>query len=400
MNNQQQNLFRSKFHFEASFRYEIFYALNILVDPKSRIHPNWKKSALLSLGKEFKNLVAEIGSSWEIWPVFAALLPGSLSNPTFDTLLNSMRDMPISNFHEKIIRGLIHSDEAVNLLLKDKVSLKTAIAKIPKAKREWVSHIDLFPYSPHSPQVIALEKLLDDPEQFRSIILRILEIFWEKMFKATWTRLGSQVNKSLAEHERLFHSCSFAEFAKKSLLRIEVNEEESTINALRGGYCLKFKDVEACYIMPSAFNDRRFWSAFQDSGDKTNVYFPYFDPSLTLELLVAGQAADLSLPPLDPALIFKALGDSTRFAIATILARAPTSSVELAKMLSVSKPTISHHVHLLREAGLLQENYINGSVELQLRREVFEKLSELTIAKLFLSDQPMILTRTRGSVTA
>ncbi len=396
MNNQQENLFRGKCRFEASFRYEIFYALNILLDPTSRIHPNWKKSALIALDKEFKKLVTEIGSSWEVWPVFAAILPGQLSNPTIDTLLKSIRDMPIAGFQEKILRGLIHSDEAVNPLLTDKISLKAALAKIPKAKREWISHIDLYPYNPLSPQIIALEKLLDKPEQFRAVTLQILEIFWEKTFKATWTRLLPQISKSLAEHERLFYSCSFSEFAKKSLLRIEVDEEEETINAIRGGYQLKFKDVEACYMMPSAFNDRRFWSAFQNRGYKTQVYFPYFDPSLTLELLVAGQTPDLSLPPLDPALIFKALGDSTRFAIATILARAPTSSVELAKILSVSKPTISHHVHLLREAGLLQENYMNGSVELQLKRDVFERLSELAVAKLFSSDQPMILTRTRG----
>ena len=62
--------------------------------------------------------------------------------------------------------------------------------------------------------------------------------------------------------------------------------------------------------------------------------------------------------------------------------------MELAKILSVSKPTISHHVHLLREAGLIQEAYVNGSVELQLNKQVLEKLSELTISKLFDADNP------------
>ncbi|MBK7961214.1 MAG: hypothetical protein IPK04_08365 [Bdellovibrionales bacterium] len=60
-------------------------------------------------------------------------------------------------------------------------------------------------------------------------------------------------------------------------------------------------------------------------------------------------------------LTFKALGDSTRFAIASILARSPTNSVEL-----------------------------------QRKRGVLEKLSELTIAKLFDTNVPMSLMRTRG----
>jgi DNA-binding transcriptional ArsR family regulator len=115
-----------------------------------------------------------------------------------------------------------------------------------------------------------------------------------------------------------------------------------------------------------------------------------------LDIQIAREVPSVTDPALDPSLIFKALGDSTRFAIATLLARAPKSSVELAKILSVSKPTISHHVHLLREAGLIQETFVNGSVELQLKRVVLEGLSEITVAKLFDGNEPLNLIRTRG----
>ncbi len=397
MKKQAEDSFCNKCKFEVSFRYDLFYSLNALLDPNSRIHPAWRKTGLKALGSEFNKLLAEIGYSWEIWPVLAATLPGSLSNPKFDDVLVGVRGLPILSFQEKIIRGLIHSEEAVALMRKRQMSLKTVISKIPKAKREWVGHIGLFPYDPKSPQVIAFEKLRSNPDQFRETILRILEIYWQKSFKSTWERLLPQLRRSLQERERLFHSCSFAEFAKQALLRIEVDEKKGTIHAIRGGYSLRLQDIEACYFLPSAFNDRRFWSAFRDDEKDTTVYFPYFDPSVTLDLQIASEVPSVIDPALDPALIFKALGDSTRFAIATILARSPTNSVDLAKTLSVSKPTISHHVHLLREAGLIQETYVNGSVELQLKRSVLEQLSELTVAKLFETDEPMNLTRTRGN---
>jgi len=246
------------------------------------------------------------------------------------------------------------------------------------------------------PQVIALEKVLADPEGFRAVALRILALYWEKSFRSTWERLQPQLRWLLEARERLFQTCPLAEFAKEALLRIEVDEAKGEIRAVRGGYRLKLRDVAACHFVPSAFNDRRFWSAFSDGGKALTVYFPYFDPAVTLDLQAAGGMPDMVAPALDPALIFKALGDSTRFAIATLLARTPTSSVELAKMLSVSKPTISHHVQLLREAGLLQETHVNGAVELQLKRAVLEQLSGLTIAKLFDTSAPLRLTRTRG----
>ena len=349
-----------------------------------------------ALGGEVGALVADIGGSWEIWPVMAALMPGPLSNPGFEEILESLKHLPSEQFREKILRGLIHSEDAIVPLLKGRVSLKTAIGRVPRTKREWISHIGLYPYAPNGPQIIALEKLLSDTEEFRVTILRILEIYWQKTFRSTWERLQPQLRQSLEARERLFHSCSFSEFSKQALLRVEVDEAKGEIAALRGGYRLKFQDVEACYFLPSSFNDRRFWSAFKDDDKKTVVYFPYFDPAITLDLQFASEVSNVTDPALDPALIFKALGDSTRFAIAAILARSPKNSVELAKILSVSKPTVSHHVHQLREAGLLQETYVNGAVELQLKRSVFERLSDLAISKLFDTNEPLHLTRTRG----
>lgn len=401
MKTQAEELFRKKCQFEAGFRYELFYSLNALLDPGSRIHPGWRRSARQALGKEFDDLVATIGSSWEIWPVMAAMLPGALVDPGFEELCQALLRVPVALFKEKVLRGLIHAEEAIGPLAKGRLSLRNAISRVPKAKREWISHIGLYPYDPKSPQVIALEKLLAHPGEFRETVVRLLEIYWRKSFKATWDRLLPQFRRSLEARERLFHSCSFAEFSKQALLRIEVNEAKGEMRAIRGGYRLRFRDVEACYFLPSAFNDRRFWSAFKEEGEETTVYFPYFDPAITLDLQRAGEVSNVVEPALDPALIFKALGDSTRFAIATILARTPTNSVELAKALAVSKPTISHHVHLLREAGLLQENHVNGSVELQLRRSVLEKLSELTLSKLFdTTDEPLRLVRTRGGTVS
>ena len=396
MKKQTEIMFLAKCKFAVSLRYELFYSLHALLDPHSRIHPAWKKTSLKALGKDFHKALGEIGHSWEIWPVMASLLPGSQASPEFSELLAGIRTLPLTVFQEKIIRGLVHSEEAVTPLVKGKLSLQATIAKVPAAKREWISHIGLFPYHPESPQVIALEKMLAHPAKFRDQVLHILESYWQKSFRVTWERILPQLRRSLQERERLFHSCSFAEFSQQALLRIEVDEEKAQIRAIRGGYRLPYAEIEACYFLPSAFNDRRFWSAFQEEGTETTVYFPYFDPSITLDLQIAGEAPSLNDPVLDPALIFKALGDSTRYAIAMILARSPTSSVELAKTLSVSKPTISHHVHLLREAGLIQETYSHGSVELQLKRSVLEKLSELIITKLFENQKPLLLTCTRG----
>jgi DNA-binding transcriptional ArsR family regulator len=52
---------------------------------------------------------------------------------------------------------------------------------------------------------------------------------------------------------------------------------------------------------------------------------------------------------------FEALGDPNRRAILTLLADGGRSVGELARALPISRPAVSRHLRLLREAGLVDE---------------------------------------------
>ena len=55
---------------------------------------------------------------------------------------------------------------------------------------------------------------------------------------------------------------------------------------------------------------------------------------------------------LDP---FEALGDPQRRAILSLLSERPRAVGELAAALPVTRPAVSHHLRLLKEAGLVEE---------------------------------------------
>ncbi len=61
---------------------------------------------------------------------------------------------------------------------------------------------------------------------------------------------------------------------------------------------------------------------------------------------------DPAAPSRDP---FEALGDPTRRAILTLLGEGDRSVQELAERLPVSRPAVSRHLRLLKEAGLVRE---------------------------------------------
>ena len=70
--------------------------------------------------------------------------------------------------------------------------------------------------------------------------------------------------------------------------------------------------------------------------------------------------------------VFKALADPTRRKVLELLRRGPMTAGELADQFPVSRPTMSAHFAVLREADLIEANKIGTSVIYQLNLSVLE----------------------------
>ena len=90
----------------------------------------------------------------------------------------------------------------------------------------------------------------------------------------------------------------------------------------------------------------------------------------------------------------KVLADPTRLGILLWLARRPASVTEVAGHFNLSQPTISAHVQLLREAGLLEEKPLGRSAMLTASEQGLRSLfdgAEESLLKLFL--KPTAISR-------
>jgi DNA-binding transcriptional ArsR family regulator len=70
--------------------------------------------------------------------------------------------------------------------------------------------------------------------------------------------------------------------------------------------------------------------------------------------------------------VFKALSDPTRRQVLEMLRQGPTSAGELAEAFEVSKPTMSAHFAVLREAGLVATERNGKQVIYRLQMSVLE----------------------------
>ena len=71
--------------------------------------------------------------------------------------------------------------------------------------------------------------------------------------------------------------------------------------------------------------------------------------------------------------VFRALADPTRRQVLALLKERPMSAGELADRFDVSKPTMSAHFNVLREAGLIDANRQGKTIIYRLRMSVLEE---------------------------
>ena len=71
--------------------------------------------------------------------------------------------------------------------------------------------------------------------------------------------------------------------------------------------------------------------------------------------------------------VFKALSDSTRRRVLLLLRKGPMSAGELSDQFEVSKPTMSAHFAVLKEADLVHAEKVGKSVIYHLKLSVLEE---------------------------
>jgi len=364
-------------------RLEIFHALRLVLAPPSGVDEKWRMTARARLPKNFYARVERFCANPIIWPNIGDAVENAALDGSFFQVLKAYAEIPPERFQYVVAEGMLHTPEVALDVISGKMTLKDAVASFPESQHAWLAFIGLFPFSEDAPIARFFERLLKDPEAVRDETVRLMSEFWDFVFEDTWVSIAPSMERSLATLERMIPTCTLREIADRTLLNVEVDEDAKLIRAGRGTFSMAFDQIERIHFIPSALNVNRLWTVF-DNGhtDRLTAVFPYFDPSIQITE-PDGKSRPASTVSIEPALIFRALGDTTRFTIARILAKGPTSSTELARHLGLTKGTVSHHVRILRIAGLIEEKWAGGSVTLSINRSTLAGLSDKTIEHLF-----------------
>jgi DNA-binding transcriptional ArsR family regulator len=385
--------------FVVTPRFEMFYALNILsTSAPSSLDP-WKERALLRLPRDFDRVAKRVAPVALFWPLLADALQNTPGEMTFEEMLSTVRGIPAEEFKANILSGIFHDAPTVQSLTAGQRSLRQVLTSDALPGGELLTHFGLRPYSAKSDAVNAITSLLSDPASFRDELALVLQRFWQTGFNRDWAVLEPLLRAEAFHLRDLHENASLAELTRELNLPLAVIEDTQELRP-KTGSAIRFDSVDRCYVVPSAFNTRRWWAKYETRAQRFSLYFPIAREAASPNRIVeedrpAREPVRRSQHAVNAESVFRALGDTTRYAIASVLARTPTTSAELARSLKVSKPTITHHVQALRAAGLIEEEPGGGSTRLSLNRETVAALSSAAVEHLFASTGDLALVTTR-----
>ncbi|MEP6904601.1 MAG: winged helix-turn-helix domain-containing protein [Gemmatimonadales bacterium] len=375
---------RATVGFHTTPRFEIFYALRALGEISDRT-AQWRQGTEKLLDAKLRTTIKLVAPRPMIWALLADTLRDAKPALRFTDIIRSIESLDDESFQRAILGGVFRGEGTVDRLLGRQRSLAAAVNSEAESGNTLASVLGLHPYNRSSPVANAFSRILAEPAAYRSHLTWTLDQFWNSAFRQTWESLEAPMASLSNSMRGVLEGSSLSEFAQEVRLPIAFDDRRNVVESLRGSTTFAYESLREINVIPSAFNDARIWGAYKDGPAFVRLYLPVFEPMLL--------QAENNEP--DPEIGFRVLGDTTRYAMAFFLADSPTTSVELAKAFGVSKATISHHVQLLRAAGLLRERATEKGVELSLDRSAVERISAAAAAQMFAGASPRAIRRSR-----
>jgi len=379
-------------------RFDIFYALYSLESGGSSPLDAWREKARKRLPYDFEQIAGRVAPLPIFWPLLADAWQDTPGEITFDTMLSKLREIPAGELRRNLLSGVFHDRGVVDSLMTQKRTLAMVLGDEDLSGAALLEHFGLRPFDQSSPSVKTMTLLLTRPESFRDQLALALRKFWQSGFERDWSALEPRLRADARRIQQQSETSKPSDLGRELNFPLVFDDKASEARA-KSGAPIAYDRIDRCYVLPSAFNTRRWWAKYETKKGRLTLYVPIVRVAGIANAVVEDErrAAPSSIThtSINAESVFRALGDTTRYAIASILARTPTTSAELARSLNVSKPTITHHVQALRAAGLLSETPVGGSTRLSLREETVAALSEAAVEQLFAAKGDLALATTR-----
>lgn len=329
--------------------YDLFMSLRVLYNPtRFGLRAAWAAGVRSRLPTAARDLLEQASACIRVPFHWVHSLPDPKDGAT---ILWSLRQIPLA---ERLLSLLLRPETPAELseVVRGVIAKRSWNKADRKALRAAYRHLD------ESPTKEGLTHILDwcvRPEEFGERYLSALRVYQEVFFAEEEARIRSTLQRALAEAQNMAQRLSLTD------LLGELSQ---------GLHLASLPEAPELVLIPS------FWST-------PLIIYGLASPERAF-FMFGARPVDASLVPgevVPDALVqvFKALSSSTRLRILRYLAVETLTPAQLARRLRLRAPTVTHHLHALRLAGLVHLTLEEGKEQYYAARSerIAETLSAL-----------------------
>lgn len=190
----------------------------------------------------------------------------------------------------------------------------------------------------------------------------LLKIYWSEVFKEVWENIQISIDKTI---DSAGYECRMLGDVSRYVANIHKDIKVSKGNIYIQKdvpYVIELDKIEKVHIFPSTFSGEEL--LIDIFGQSLVIYY-----NLNLRDLKQIGAEGKNL-----CRIFKILGDDTRLKIAKLLWGAPATTQYLSGMLGMSPSTVSAHLKVMKDEGLLTNKSIKKFVYYEINQEALTEI--------------------------
>ncbi len=337
--------------FRSSSIYEMMLSLGALHSPILR-HEDWAQQLRARLRPELLQDVDFLYGRFENGVLLMELAVDYPDHHDVAGFLMHVEQMSTPQFLFYVLGRLAPPEEIAKL----EPTLESLLSLIPVA----------FPQgSPKTESRFRTEgflELLAEPDSYRAKMLGVWKRYWEDHFAEEVKRYADRWDQSIDEKSRALASQDALEFVPTLSNHSHLPEQ------IPQGY-----DTREIVLVPSYFARHQL------------MFFGYGSVTIIYDCQLTEKRKD-QLETLEDEIIvmIKAVGDKTRLALLRLIVQDPNLyGLQLSKLCGVSQPSVSRHIRILKEAGLLEEKPVGNHITYEVRRERVESLAPQLIGYLY-----------------
>ena len=204
---------------------------------------------------------------------------------------------------------------------------------------------------------------LRDIDGMKERLKKVLLDYWHECFSAEWPPIEKYFRSVVRKEELALKNGSYISYLKNLHPDLSVDDEMIVFHK-SPDYCVPLKKIRRLVIILSVFTSPDLRG--NCVGDTMDIAKNLNFHSVKLQEPIPARITD----------ILYAANDSTRLKIMKILWNSDATTKEIAEVLELAPSTISLHLKILKEAGLVETNKVKKFVYYKLKKENMLKLQE------------------------